>query len=204
MSTPLTPESRKACEARLQEIREDDIAGLKNFAEYRLMSLGRSSDEGEDIVQFALAAVVQGLESEDLGRRPRLQDVVDKRAFILYLQGIIVSRIQCETKSRRIKAYHQHTPIAEDAGQAARGEGVVLRAPTPTAAEQAALNDFQSELFARLRQRAPQRLRATLEEWEKVFQDSDAIPSPSFRKYRVELRGLAREVLEEIGGLEGK
>jgi hypothetical protein len=165
------------------------------------MRLGRSSGDGEDIVQFALGAVVQGLESDQLGRRPRPKDVGDKESFFLYLEGIIVSRIQCETKSRRIKAYHRHSPIAEERDPDDRDQGMVVASPTRTASEQAALDDLQQELFMRLRERAPQRLRPTLDEWEKVFQESDEIPTPTFRKSRVQLRSLAREVLKEIGGI---
>lgn len=203
MFTALTPESRKACETRLQELRQKDIERLTDFAEFRLASLGRSIDDGEDMVQQALAAVVQGLESNELGRRPRPQDVADKTSFLLYLQGVIVSRIQCETKSRRIKAYHRHTPIAGDVSEGIEA-GICLVSPTPTASEQASIDDLQDELFTRLRKRAPERLRATLEEWEKIFQESAEIPAPTFRKYRVELRSLAQEVMGEIGGLDSK
>ena len=183
MNPPLTNEARQKAQARLSEIREAEIAALTEFAEWRLLRLGRSSDEGRDIVQSAFLAVVLGLESEDAGRRPRDEDIIDKAAFEKYLRSVIFSLVQCQTKTRHIKAYHAHYPIAEGADGDEADRGVVLASPTPTAAERAAWNDLQRQFFSTLRGRAPQRLQRTIDAWERVCEDTDRIPTDSFRKY---------------------
>jgi len=202
MNPPLTPEAKQSCEARLNEIGKAEISALTAFAEIRLMRLNRSSCEGEDLVQSAILAVVRGLESDQVGRRPRPEDIVDKDAFVLYLQGVILSLLQCMTKSREIKAYHKHHQILDEHGADENERGVILASPTQDVAAQAEWDDLQEVLFSRLRQRAPSRLHRTIDAWDQVFQDSDRIPADTFRKYVVELRGLAREVLQEIGGVD--
>lgn len=202
MNPPLTEEARRKAQARLSEIGEAEIAALTEFAECRLMRLGRSSDAGRDIVQSAFLAVVLGLESEQAGRRPRDEDIIDKTTFEKYLRSVILSLVQCQTKTRHIKAYHAHYPIADGADEDETDRGIVLASPGPTAAERTAWNDLQCQFFSTLRSRAPQRLQRTIDAWERVCEDSDRIPADSFRKYVVELRGLAQQVIREIEPME--
>jgi hypothetical protein len=191
-------EVMQRCESLIKDISTNDIALLTNFAEYRLMGLGRSFADGEDITQSALMAVMQGLEADKLGRHPRQQDVTNKDEFLKYLKGVIISLIQCETKTRKIKSYHQHIPIVDATGVTEEQGGIYLATNLPNPAEQAARDDEQDQLFAKLRQRIPQRLHRTLEQWEEVFQESDVIPVDRFRKHRVELRRIAREFFQEL------
>lgn len=199
MNPPLTPEAKQKCQARLNEIGKAEISALTAFVESRLMQLNRSTCEGEDLVQSAILAVVRGLESDQAGRHPRPEEIANKAAFLYYLQGIVLSLLQCRTKSPEVKAYHNQ--IADEYSPEENERGVVLASPTPDAAERAQWDDLQEVLFSRLRQRAPTRLHGTIDAWERVFQDSDRIPADTFRKYVVELRGLAREVLQEIGDI---
>lgn len=200
MNSPLKPDVKQKCEARLNELSKEDLLNLTDFAGFRLLGVGRSSDGGEDLAQSALLAVVKGLELDKLGRRPRPEDIANKQLFIKYLKGVIISLLQNQTKTREIKAYHRHTPVADASGLDEFEGGIILAAETPTASQQAEWNDRQNQLFSRLRARAPQRLWRTIDAWEDVFQDSDRIPVKSFRKYVVELRNLAREVFKEMGG----
>lgn len=193
MKVPYQPELKALCETRLNEFTRADSADLTEFAECRLMVHGASPTLGEDMTQRALQQVLQGLETDQGGRRPRLVDLVNKPAFLNYLRGVISSLVFGMTSKRGFTAgcmpgYDDNIVRPNDDGGAA--------------VKDAELNDLRDQLFPRLRARAPKRLLPTIDAWESVFTHSDRIPAPGQRTYVREVRDLAKEVLSEIGGLD--
>ena len=65
----------------------------------------------------------------------------------------------------------------------------------------AELSDLRDQLFSRLRERAPRRLRGTIAAWEAVFSESDRIPAKVSRRYVSEVKVLAQEIITELGGI---
>jgi hypothetical protein len=192
MKSPYEPELVVLCEARLQELTGADIADLTEFAECRLVMHGAPPAMGEDVTQRAFQQVLQGLETDQGGRRPRLVDLTNKPAFLNYLRGVISSLVNWMTSKSGFAA-----------GCALRDDDLAESCDDGGAsAKDAELNDLRDQLFPRLRARAPKRLLATLDAWEPVFTQSDRIPAPGQRSYVREVRDLAKEVLAEIGGLD--
>jgi hypothetical protein len=193
MKVPYQPELKALCEARLQEFTGADSADLTEFAECRLIVLGASPTMGEDLRQRALQQVLQGLETDQGGRRPRLVDLVNKPAFLNYLRGVISSLVFGMTTKTEFLA--ECTSGYDDAIAAPNDDG-------GAAVKEAELNDLRDQLFPRLRARAPKRLLPTIDAWEPVFALSDRIPARGQRTYVREVRNLAKEVLSELGGLD--
>jgi len=193
MKVPYQPELKALCEARVHELTGVDSTDLTEFAECRLHARHASTTLGKDMSQEAVRQVLQGLETDQGGRRPRLVDLVNKPAFLNYLRGVVSSLIYAKTRQPGFSP----APLLEDDDDTAEprhDDGAAVKAGE--------LNDLRDQLFPRLRARAPKRLFPTLDAWEAVFTESDRIPAPGQRSYVREIRALAKEVLSEIGGLD--
>jgi hypothetical protein len=191
MKSPYSPELSGLCETRLDEITKADSANLTEFAECRLVALGVSPSHGEDMSQRAFQQVLQGLETDQGGRRPCLEDLVDKPAFLNYLRGVISSLIYGMTSKCGFRTTHK---AWEDEMLTPSGGG-------PSPAKEAELNDIRDQLFRGLRAHAPRRWLRSINEWEPVFVYSDRIPSRGHRKYAREIKRRARKVLSDLGGI---
>lgn len=192
MNHPQLPGSVRLCELRLGEITRADTASLTEFAECRLAALGGSPSGAADVAQRAFLVVLKGLEMDQGGRKPRLVDVQDKPAFMNYLRGVVSSIAEAMTRRRRLivkqKQWDDNQPCPERSGE--------------SPSQGAEMSDLEHKLFERLRERAPQRLMPTIDQWETIFRHSDRIPAVcGRRKYVSEVRHLAREILSELGGL---
>jgi DNA-directed RNA polymerase specialized sigma24 family protein len=193
MSTQSSRKFRSLCETRLDEIAATDIATLTQFAECRLMALGCSPSSGEDLAQRAFLAVIQGLETDRGGRRPRLVDVESKDAFTNYLRGVVASMVEAMTRKQEFRS--EHVPLDDELLESAVPDGG--RSP----AEQAELSDLAEQLFPRLLARAPHRLVGSIQEWESIFSESDRIPAHGHPRNPGEVKELARQVVTELGGI---
>jgi hypothetical protein len=191
MKTPNSPELVNLCETRLREITKVDSADLTEFAECRLIVLGVSPSSGEDLTQRAFQQVLQGLETDQGGRQPRLVDVANKPAFLNYLRGVISSLVYGMTTKCGFRAEHRQW---DDEMPAPGGTG---NAP----AKDVELNDIRNQLFPRLRALAPSRLLPTIAAWESVFEHTDRIPTRGKRANGREVKNLAKKVLSELGAI---
>lgn len=123
---------------------------------------------------------------------PRLVDLENKSTFLNFLRGAISSIIEAMGRKRQFRA--KHTPWED--GMPPAADRVTL-----TPARNAELSDLREQLFPRLRARAPRRLKRTIDAWEAVFSESDRIPARGHRRYVREVKGLAQEILTELGGI---
>jgi hypothetical protein len=192
MKTPLRVECRARCEVRLNELSPADITNLTEFAERRLAAKGQNPSAGEDVTQRALVAILQGLESDQGGRMPRLVDIENKDSFLNFVRGAISSVIEAMGRKRQFRNEHE---TWEDG--VAKSRDAVALSPS----QNAELSDLKEQLFPRLRARAPRRLMRTIDAWEAVFTESDRIPAPVHRRYVTEVKGLAQEIISELGGI---
>jgi hypothetical protein len=189
MKSPYSPELSGLCEARLSEIDEADNASLAEFAECRLVVLGVSPSYGQDITQRAFQQVLQGLETDQGGRRPCLENVIDKPTFMNYLRGVISSIIFGMTSKCGFRT--EHRPWDDEL--ATRHDAGI------SPSKQAEFNDLRDQLFRRLRAHAPKRWLPSIDAWETTVEYSDRIPTKGHRKYGREIKHLAQEVLSELG-----
>ena len=192
MRSPFSVESRVRCEVRLNELSPADLANLTEFAERRLVALGLNPSAGDDATQHALMAILQGMESDQGGRKPRPVDLENKDTFVNFVRGVISSIIEGMGRKRQFRMEHK---VWED-GIAVASEGA-----EPTPCERAEVTDLRDQLFPRLRARAPKRLRRTIDAWEAVFTQSDRIPARGHRRNVGEVKDLAQQVISELGGL---
>jgi hypothetical protein len=146
------------------------------------------------VTQRALQLVLQGLETDQGGRRPRLVDLANKSAFLNYMRGIISSLVYGMTHKSGFGAECMLREDDEEMEEFTHDGGAGAKAVE--------WNDLRDQLFPRLRARAPQRLLCTINAWESVFTQSDRIPAPEQRRQVREVRDLARKVLSEIGELQ--
>jgi len=153
---------------------------------------------GEDIVQDAFEAVLQGLVTERGGRHPRGSDVEDPKAFINYLGGVINSLVSYERAKRRYNFDHDSIdipPIDDCEAQ------LTFDIQSPDCVEQeAGWNDLQEVFFTLLQSRATPQIRPILHHWELEWRWSPQIPVPiPKRRFRRTIRCLAKEALRELG-----
>ena len=194
MNPPSNGEVRAGCEARLSELEQTDIANLTQFAEYRLANAGLPPSAGEDVTQCALLAMLRGLESDQGGRLPRLENTQTKEAFLNWLRGAICSIIEAMGRKKQFR--NPHAAWDDNVGTGNSDH----RMPSPS--EQAEVHDLAIQLFDRLRERTPKRLHPTIAAWEHVFDQSDRIPDvKGRRKYVHQIRYLARDIVSELGGV---
>ena len=64
------------------------------------------------MTQRALLAILQGLESDQGGRVPRLVDLETKDTFLNYVRGTMSSIIEAMGRKRQFRA--EHTPVLDD------------------------------------------------------------------------------------------
>ncbi len=197
MKAQLTQEIVAQCEARLNDLTQRGMERLYAFAEARLLKLGVTCADGQDLAQNALLAVIRGIESQgNHGRHPLAVDVASNEAFEAYLKSVIISLSDfrlTEFRSQREKEQVERV-VMEDEGEI----NIADMAPGPD--EVAGWSDYQQQFFARLRPRIPANLQATIDRWEPVFLQSDCIPA-KYRKYSIRLKPHASAVAEELGGL---
>ena len=191
MKSPYSPELSRLCELRLNEITDADCASLEEFAECRLVPMRISPSYGQDVTQLAFQQVLQGLETDQGGRKPRLEDLFSKPAFLNYLRGVISSIIHGMTTKGGFRTAHKPW---DDEMLTPDGGGV-------SPAMDAELNDLRDQLFRRLRAHAPRRWLRSIDEWESVFAYCDRIPSKGHRKYAGEIKRQARKVISDLGGI---
>jgi DNA-directed RNA polymerase specialized sigma24 family protein len=198
MKTPLTPEILAQCEARLNDLTQRGMDRLYAFAEARLLKLGVTCADGQDLAQNALRAVLRGIDSQgDHGRRPLAVDVASNEAFEAYLKSIIVSMSDfrlAEFRRQRQQEQLEQVGVMEDEGE------LTIPDKSIGADEEAGWNNYKQEYFSRLRRRVPENLQATIDRWEPVFLQSDRIEA-KYRKYAIRLRPHAAAVADELGGL---
>lgn len=191
MKTPISPECRVRCEARLAELTRADLITLAEFAEHRLASQGLDPSLGEDVSQRALLTILRGLEKDQGGRVPRLVDIETKDAFLTYIRGAICSIVEAMGRKRQFRI--QHEPWKE--------ENEVATDTLATPATDAEISDLREQFFPRLRSLAPERLQRTIDAWESVFDETDRIPAKGHRRYVKEVRQIARDVIADLGGI---
>ena len=192
MKTPFSVECRARCEVRLSELSPADIAKLTEFAKRSLAAKGLDPSAGDDVTQRALAAILQGLESDQGGRMPRLVNLENKGTFLNFLRGGVSSITYSMWRSPKSRT--EDEPWQD--GVSVANDKLAL-----TPAKNAELRDLRDQLFLRLRARAPRCLMPTIDAWEQVFTESDRIPSPGHRIYVVEVKRLAQEIITELGGI---
>jgi DNA-directed RNA polymerase specialized sigma24 family protein len=200
MKNRLTPEQASQIQQRLSSLAENDCTKLRQFAERRLARLGASTSLAEDVVQRAFQTVLIGLESADEGRRPAPKDVATPENFEKYMFSVIAS--VCDAMLRKREFQCIHLPIREEREDLGEHERGVAIASPESVRVQAHVADLKQTLFPLLRSRAHWTLIPTIAAWEDVFEHSDRIPAAGrHRKYVGEVRKLAAEIVNDLGGL---
>ena len=167
----------------IRDLTPEDLGKLTHFAELRLAHFGLATDPAQDIVQQAIYLVLKGAETDE-GRRPRPADMENSETFQNYLRGIVNSIVEAGNRRSKHKAHPQSLNGLEE----------ILASPNGYDHE---FHDLKSQFFARLRQRAPERLLATIDEWE---QNPDGkIPITASRKRSAAVRAIAQKVARELG-----
>ena len=182
MNKTFNRDFKNLCNQRMAEITEEDRTALLQFAECRLVELGIQSSYGEDLTQTAFEAVVVGMQTEDGGRRPRIQDVADKATFINYMRGVISSLLYALTQKREFRASRDLSIEYS----------MMPLVGNECPAHDAEILDLRSELFSRMRARAPRRLLRTIDAWEPVFMHSDRIPGQATANISGRLKRLPK------------
>jgi hypothetical protein len=172
-----------------------DLTDLAKFASFRLAKVGLIRLAGEDVVQDALLAVLRGAGAHSKGRHPRPVDVANSANFIHYLKGVIGSLVEAERRSRKHQCVHE--PLEE--GFRA-GEHFTVKDESPgSPLTDLEFCDLRHQLFHRLEEGVPQRLRGLVLVWREQWEYCDRIPLLGrHRRCRAELRQLAAQVLKEL------
>jgi hypothetical protein len=174
------------CGFWLDRLTTENLTHLGCFAGSRLIRFGLSTEFKEDLTFKALAAVVRGTSGTGHGRRPRPQDLENTEAFLNFLRGAVASTV--EAFARRAEHGHEHTPL----------DGLVgITLPAGTDPDHV-MADLKTQLFERLRARAPARLAPTIRVWEAEFLWSDRVPSYPNSHHARAVRQLAKEIIFEL------
>lgn len=202
MKTPSKrPERHGKVEAlttkQLNLLNAPDLKRLANYADRRMDWLPRAHFSAEDVVQKALHAIVRGTKKGGDGRRPKIQNVQTKEAFLFYVQSAINSVVEAMKRKRELLFFHETIYREKDVEEEHRT--IVLTAMV-NPDEDADMVDLKTELFARLRKIAPSKLLPTIEEWERTFFWATQVPFKKKARYRLEVRKLAVRVLKDIAG----
>ena len=80
---------------------------LAGFAERRLGWLPRSRFSGEDAVQKALLSLIRGTRNGNSGRRPKMEHVRTKGAFLHYIRSATNSVIEGTRRNRELLFIHE-------------------------------------------------------------------------------------------------
>jgi hypothetical protein len=170
---------------------------LLAYSASRLARIGLHSDLAADLVHDAVQGVLLGLEGQD-GRHPRGEDLQDMRSFLAYLQQVIQSLATNIGRHQRCLRFTSLAALGDAAWSLEKPLEVELMGPAHPE-HNAEFRDLRRELFSRLRQRAPARLRRMINAWHKDFFWEDTIQlRGAHRQHRAELRALARQILREI------
>lgn len=181
----------------LQSLTSEDLKQLTRFAERRMGAFPRAGSTAEDAVQKAIAAIVRGTEKSDEGRRPRSVDLKSKSTFMHFARSAINSVIEALNRKRELLFIHESV---HNSGEMYEAHRTVILAAPPTAESDVNMIDLKRELFIRLRQEAPKRLTALIDEWEASFLWESKLPIHHNRRHRQQLQQLASKVLKEIAG----
>ncbi|MGV3756012.1 MAG: hypothetical protein ACO1QS_11570 [Verrucomicrobiota bacterium] len=172
---------------RLHELNTQDLNSLTSFAEHRLRRRAElhcplpAHYGGADLVQTALMKVLQGCNSPEIGRQPRIEDVRSKPEFLSYLGGVVNSLISAE---------HEPTSLAP----AFMAASVC---PSPSPAELAEYNNLTAELLKQLQVKTSSMpaLQEVLQAWEENIRDGGTVPHLGHYKRAYRVRQLARKIL---------
>lgn len=183
-------DSRTISRKLLEDFTPPVLDGLTLYARCRLVRIGLSADDGEDIVQDAICAVLSG------GRRPRPTDLVDQSAFRLYLQGIIRSLVEGLSRRR----YVEKRLLLPD-GYDAEFDAAALRfgLPPPSPDAQVGVTLFAQDFFLRLKTESPKHLLPLIKAWADEFSWLGQIPlSGRPRSFRSRVRVLSQRIFYEM------
>jgi hypothetical protein len=198
-----TPPKRKARHGQiraltikqLEQLTRDDLRALAEFAERRMDWLPSAPFSPEDMVHKALHSIIRGTKKGVEGRRPRLENLQSKEAFLHYVRSATNSVIEAAKRKRELWVIHETIHRQKDIESEQR---LIVLTATPTADEDHGMVDLRNELFARLRKVAPHNLHATIDEWEKSFLWDTKVPFRRKRTHRDQVRRLAVQILKEI------
>jgi hypothetical protein len=180
-----------ACLKLMAVLTAADLSSLACFTRFRLGRVGLNPEDGEDIVQDALLAVLRGRKSSATGRHPRRADLADSGAFIAYLHSVIGSLVEAERRcpEHRFVFASLEALLPLDTQHA-------LFSTFDSSLE---LADLKNEFFRCLHRQAPSRLRDLVAAWNQHWQDCERIPLLGrHRRCRVELRKLAAQALRKL------
>ena len=159
---------------------------MTHFAERRLAHFGLDLQSSNDLVQQAIFAILRGI-SGNGGRNPNPADLENRAAFQNYLRGVISSVAEGWARTHRREGKNTY---AFDLIQESFTDPVNTQ-------ENLEFSDLKTELFSRLRERAPDRLLPTIDAWEKM--PDGRIPCITSRKHVCSVRQLAKEIVLELG-----
>lgn len=179
----------------LDQITTEDLKRLTEFADRRLGSLPRSRFTADDAVQKALLSILRGTVDRDAGRRPRMEQVKTKSAFLHYVRSVINSVIEGRGRCREL--LYLHGSIHENQDSEDRHTAIVLASAAQPDAD-AVMVDLKTELFKRLYKSASRKLVPVIEEWEETFFWASHVPCRRKRDYVRQVRMLAIRVLKEL------
>lgn len=172
---------------------------LERYAAGRLVSLGLDPWLAPDLLNEAVRLVLTGLKGGREGRHPRKKDLNDVISFFEYLRQVLKSLSTSVGRHHRCLMF---LPLMTgDASQIEDALSVRWEpaAPVP-AGSTPEIRDLRRELFRRLHERVPRRLRSIVKAWEREFGWTDSIPLHGrHRRYRAEVRQFARTILNEMG-----
>ena len=180
---------------RLHQLTEDDLKNLYDFAEHRMGRHHLAQNSAEDMVHQALCAIIRGTWKGEKGRRPKMDDLRTKNAFLHYVRSAINSVVSVSKKTPELLFIHESIHRYKDVEVEART--MVLKAPSGPD-EDTSMVDLKNELFARMREIAPKVWHPTIDEWERTFFWAGQVPVMKKRWHRVRVRKLAIRVLQEI------
>jgi len=180
---------------QLHQLTAADLNRLAGFAERRLGWLPRSRFSGEDAVQKALLSLIRGTRNGNSGRRPKMEHVRTKGAFLHYIRSATNSVIEGTRRNRELLFIHESIHRTWDGEE--EQTTVVLAAGTEPDAD-ASLVDLKREFFLRLHRKAPPKLLPDIDEWEKSFFWADHVPYHRVRDHSRQVRVLAKRVLKDL------
>jgi hypothetical protein len=180
---------------RLNDLSAVDLTRLTDFAQSRLGRLHGGRMAAEDALHSALHSIVRGTQKGKSGRRPKLEAVRTKDAFLNYIRSATNSVIEAAQRRREVLFIHESI---HQAWNAAETETTILLAANQGPDADPVLVDFKVEMFSRLRQKAPRRLQRAIDEWEQSFFWTNGLPPGGPSRDRNKLQQLSGRVFKEI------
>jgi hypothetical protein len=93
----------------LEQLTQDDLRALADYAERRMDWLPSAPLSGEDMVHKALHSIIRGTHADEEGRRPRLENLKTKEVFLHYVRSAINSVVEAAKRKRTDKPAN-HSP----------------------------------------------------------------------------------------------